>query len=177
MKNWVTYLILFNKTETISLNLDIFETNLINIILLLIILSYFLGNFLNKNLSSRQEQITRSIKDGEKSFNEAAKRLEEAKFQWAQAEIIINEIKIQTKRSKANLLDSEFDQTNQLLSQRFNNLLTLLYYREQQVLTSIKQQVSELALRRVIEKLNTTVMKEDQIIVIDNKINRLGRYL
>lgn len=174
MKNWVTSFILSHETESININTNIFETNLINIVILLVVLVYFLGSFLKENLSSRQEQIISSIQNGEKRLNEAKERLAEAKSQWAQAQIIIEEIKNQTKRSKANLLQSEFDQTNEALSQRFNNLLMILYYREQQVLSSIMKQVSELALKQVTVKLQTPLMEKDQYIIINNKINRLG---
>lgn len=174
MKNWVTSFILSHETESININTNIFETNLINIVILLVVLVYFLGSFLKENLSSRQEQIISSIQNGEKRLNEAKERLAEAKAQWAQAQIIIEEIKNQTKRSKVNLLESEFDQTNQALSQRFNNLLMILYYREQQVLSSVMKQVSELALKQVTVKLQTPLMEKDQYIIINNKINRLG---
>ena len=174
MKNWVTSFILSHETESINININIFETNLINIVILLIVLVYFLGSFLKENLSSRREQIISSIQNGEKRLNEAKERLAEAKSQWAQAQIIIEEIKNQTKRSKANLLESEFDQTNQALSQRFNNLLMILYYREQQVISSIMKQVSELALKQVTVKLQTPLMEKDQYIIINNKISRLG---
>lgn len=174
MKNWITSFILSHETESISINTNIFETNLINIVILLGVLVYFLGSFLKENLSSRQEQIISSIQNGERRLNEAKERLAEAKSQWAQAQIIIQEIKNQTRRSKISLLESEFDQTNQALSQRFNNLLMILYYREQQVLSSIMKQVSELALKQVTAKLQTPLMEKDQYIIINNKINRLG---
>jgi F0F1-type ATP synthase membrane subunit b/b' len=135
-----------------------------------------LGNFLNENLSSRHEQISNSIKNGEKRLSEANDRLKEAKFQWSQAKIIIEEIKEQTKKSKVNLLELQFNEINQGLSERFNNLLTVLYYREQQVLSDILQQVSELALKQVTEKLNTPLIDIDQSIIINNKINRLGSH-
>jgi F-type H+-transporting ATPase subunit b len=177
MKNWITSFVLSNETESIGLNTNIFETNLINIVILLVILVYFLGSFLKENLSSRQEQIISSIQNGEKRLNEAKERLAEAKSQWAQAQIILEEIKNQTKRSKVSLLEAEFNQTNQALSQRFNNLLMILYYREQQVLSSIMKQVSELALKQVTSKLQTPLMEKDQYIIINNKINRLGGHL
>lgn len=174
MKTWISSFILSNKTESISLNTNILETNLINIVILLVLLLYFLGSFLKENLSSRQEQIISNIQNGEKRLNEAKDRLAEAKLQWTQAQIIIEEIKNQTHRSKAILLESEFKQTNQSISQRFNNLLMILYYREQQVRSVIMKQVSELALRQVTAKLQTPLMEKDQYIIINNKINRLG---
>ena len=174
MEIWVSSFILSSEAEGIGINTDIFEANLINIIILLVLLVYVLGNFLKENLSTRQEQIISSIQDGEKRLNEANERLAEAKSQWAQAQIIIEEIKNQTKRTKASLLETEFNQANQDLSQRFKNILMVLRYREQQVFTDVMKQVSELALNQVISKLQTQLGKTDQSLIIDSKINRLG---
>lgn len=174
MKNWVSFFLLSSHTEEFGINTDILETNLINIIILIVLLVYVLGNFLKENLSARQEQIISNIQDGEKRLNEAKERLAEAKSQWAQAQIIIKEIKIQTKRSKASLLETEFSQANQDLSQRFTNILMVLRYREQQVFNDVMKQVSKLAFQQVIEKLERQLGKTDQSLIIDNKINRLG---
>ena len=150
-------------SRRIGINTDIFETNLINIIILVVLLVYVLGNFLKENLSTRQEQIISSIQDGEKRLNEANERLAEAKSQWAQAQIIIEEIKNQTKRTKASLLETEFNQANQDLSQRFNNILMVLRYREQQVFNDVMKQVSELALKSSNIKIRKTVRKNRSI--------------
>lgn len=174
MENWVNFFLLSSETEGFSINTDILETNLINIIILIVLLVYVLGNFLKENLLSRQEQIITNVQDGEKRLNEAKERLAEAKSQWAQAQIIIKEIKIQTKRSKASLLETEFNQANQDLSQRFTNILLVLRYREQQVFNDVMKQVSKLAFQQVIEKLERQLGKTDQSLIIDSKINRLG---
>lgn len=177
MTNWVSSLVLSHEAEGFGINLDIFETNLINIIILIILLVYVLGNFLKENLSARHEQILTSIQDGEKRLNEANLRLTEAKSQWDQALIIISEIKSQTKKSKQSLIESEFRQANQDLSQRYENILMVLRYREQQVFNDIIKQVSELALNQVTSKLEVQLGKTEQSKIIDNKINRLGGQL
>jgi F-type H+-transporting ATPase subunit b len=177
MKNWESFLILANKANYIKLNSNIFETNLINIIILLIILFYVLESFLSENLSARQNQITNNIKNGEKRLEEAIERLEEVKSQWAQTNIILEEIELQTKQSKSNLFELEFNRTNEIVTQRFSNLLTLLYYREQEMLISIITQVFESALKQVVNKLTTSLVDEDQYAIINNKINRLEGHL
>ena len=177
MEKWISSFILSSEAEGFGINTDILETNLINIIILIVLLVYVLGNFLKENLNSRQEQIISSIQDGEKRLNEANERLAEAKAQWAQAQIIIEEIKSQTKRSRTSLLESEFNQANQDLSQRFNNILMILRYREQQVFNDVMKQVSELALNQVTSKLETQLGKTEQSLIIDSKINRLGGQL
>jgi F-type H+-transporting ATPase subunit b len=179
MENFINFLILSHESEEVAfgLNTDILETNLINIVLLIALLVSVLGNFLNENLSARQQLIITSVQDAEKRFNEASERLIEAKAQWSQAIIIIEEIKTQTKLTKIKLLDTEFNEANQELSQRFNTALMVLRYREQQVLNDVMKQVAQLALNQVIAKMQTQLGKTEQALIIDNKINRLGGVL
>lgn len=174
MENGINSFFLSSEVEGIRINTNILETNLINILILLVLLVYVLGNFLKDNLSTRQEQIINSIQDGEKRLSEANERLAEARSQWAQAQIIIEEIKNQTQRSKTTLLENEFQQANQDLSQRFKNILMILRYREQQVFNDIMKQVSELAFNQVMTKLQTELGQKEQSLIIDSKINRLG---
>jgi F-type H+-transporting ATPase subunit b len=174
MENWVNFFILSSESEGIAINTDILETNLVNIILLLVLLVNVLGKFLKENLTTRQAQIINNIEDGEKRLNEANERLAEAKSQWAQAQIIIEEIKNQIQKNKASLLESEFNQANQDLSQRFNNMLMVLRYREQQVFNDVMKQVSELTLDQVTSKLPIQLSETEQSLIIDKKINQLG---
>jgi F-type H+-transporting ATPase subunit b len=177
MSQWKSFYLLASEKEGFGINHDILETNLINIILLIALLVYVLGNFLKENLSARQEQIISSIQDCEKRLNEAKERLAEAKEQWIQAQIIFEKIKNQTKESKASLVDTEFKQANADLSQRFLNVLLMLRYRQQQVINEVTRQVSELALTQARDKIQSQLGKTDQSLIIDSKINRLGGHL
>jgi F-type H+-transporting ATPase subunit b len=177
MTQWMSLYLLSSEKEGFGINHDILETNLINIIILIALLVYVLGNFLKENLSSRQEQIIASIQEGEKRLNEANERLAEAKAQWIQAQMIFSKIKNQTKESKASLVETEFHQANADLSQRFLNILMMLRYREQQVFNDVTKQVSELALTQVKVKIQNQLGKTDQSLIIDSKINRLGGHL
>ena len=174
MVHKLNFFVLLNKEEGLGINFDILETNLINIIILIILLVYVLGDFLKENLSFRQKQIIINIQDGEKRLNEANLRLTETKLQWTQAQIIIKEIKSLTKRSKINVVSSGFSQINHDLSQRYNNILMILRYRELQVFNNVMKEVSKLALRQVALKLQTQLSKKDQDLIIDKKINCLG---
>ncbi|CAM9107053.1 unnamed protein product [Chrysoparadoxa australica] len=174
MDNWLSYFLIANENEGFGLNSDILETNVINIVLLIALLVYVLGNFLGENLGLRQEQIINNVQEAEKRLNEANDRLSEAKIQWAQARILIEDIKQQTQETRKNLLDTEFEQADQELSQRFNTALQILRYREQQVFNDVMKQVAQLALNQVIVKLQKQLGKSEQTLIIDTKINRLG---
>merc|ERR1712118_192382 len=78
--------------EGVSLNLDIFEANLINITLLAGGLFYLLSGALSESLSERQQKILGAIQESEERLQEATTRLTESETQLAQAQIVIDSI-------------------------------------------------------------------------------------
>lgn len=165
---------LSHESEGFAINTDIFETNIINIFLLIGLLVYVLGNFLKENLSSRQDQIISSIQECEKRLKEAKKRLSEAEKQWDQAQIIFDKIKSETKQRKSNLIDSGFLQGNEDSFQLFKNTSMVLGYREQEAINEITKQVSEEVFTQVRSKIKNQLGKTDQSLILDSKINSLG---
>jgi F-type H+-transporting ATPase subunit b len=62
-----------------GINTDIFETNLINQLIILGGVVFFGRDFLGESLSERQAEIINGVEDSEKRLNEATARLTEAK--------------------------------------------------------------------------------------------------
>jgi len=79
MENFDQIFTLLAKQEGISLNTDILETGLINIIALVAILIYTGQDFLGSLLEERKTTIISSVQDAENRLNEAQKRLDEVK--------------------------------------------------------------------------------------------------
>ena len=76
----------------VSLNLDIFEANLVNIALLVGGLFYLLSGVLAESLSERQQKILGAIQESEEKLEEATTRLTEGETKLAQAQIVIESI-------------------------------------------------------------------------------------
>ena len=92
---------LFNQTlnrfslqiaEGVSFNPDIFEANLINLLILGGALFYLLGGALSDSLSERKEKILGAIQESEERLQEATARLTESETQLAQAQMVIESI-------------------------------------------------------------------------------------
>ena len=66
---------------SVSLNTDIFEANLINIVLLVVLLFNVVGDALKTSMLERKEKILSGVQDAEQRLNEASERLAEAKTQ------------------------------------------------------------------------------------------------
>ena len=98
---------LLANEEGISINLDILETGLLNILALVAILVYTGKDFLGSSLEERKAIIVKSVQDSKNRLNEAQKRLTEAEKQLKQASFVINEIKNETILTKKKLLESD----------------------------------------------------------------------
>merc|ERR1712203_1192705 len=75
-----------------ALNLDIPETGVINIAVLIGGLLYLLGPLLSESMATREKEIQTDIDDAIAKYNEASARLAEAQKAKAQADQVIAEI-------------------------------------------------------------------------------------
>merc|ERR1712061_737890 len=85
----------FGKVELgggFALNLDIPETGVVNIAVLIGGLLYLLAPLLSESMATREKEIQTDIDDAIAKYNEATARLAEAKKAKAQADEVIAEI-------------------------------------------------------------------------------------
>ena len=73
-------------TEGFGLNTDIFDTNIINLIIVIAVLVWFLKGFLGGILERRRESILADLKDAEERLVIASKALEEGRLELSQAQ-------------------------------------------------------------------------------------------
>ena len=91
-----------------GLNLNLFETNIINLAVVIFGLYKFLPGFLGSILEKRRESILSELKDAEDRLIEATNALNEAKKDLASAEEKASKIRIDCKaRAEAIRLESE----------------------------------------------------------------------
>jgi F-type H+-transporting ATPase subunit b len=174
MENFNQIFTLLAQEEGISLNLDILETGLLNILALLAILIYTGRDFLGSLLEERKNTIVKSVQDAEDRLNEAEKRLSEAKNQLSQANIVISEIKNETIATKKLLLESDAYEAKKDLKIRFERALATFRSKERQIFLEIKQQIISLVLQRtVIRAQETFGPKERATALINDTINKL----
>nr|YP_009182497.1 ATP synthase CF0 B chain subunit I [Undaria pinnatifida]AKG49922.1 ATP synthase CF0 B chain subunit I [Undaria pinnatifida]AMM05402.1 ATPase subunit I [Undaria pinnatifida]UXC97035.1 ATP synthase CF0 B chain subunit I [Undaria pinnatifida]UXC97173.1 ATP synthase CF0 B chain subunit I [Undaria pinnatifida]UXC97311.1 ATP synthase CF0 B chain subunit I [Undaria pinnatifida] len=173
MKSYLEY---FASSENfgVTLNTDIFETNIINIILLLVILFVVIKNFLTENLTARKKKIVDDIQNAETRLADSNKRYTEAKKQWAQMDIIIKEINHQMEVTKQNVLKLKWEQGKEDLSKKFTTAIAVLRNRENKIFNDVIKEVSKKALNRVIFKLQKQLGKAEQSAIVNRKITQLG---
>ena len=174
MENFDQIFTLLAEHEGISLNTDILETGLINIVALLAILIYTGRDFLGSLLEERKTTIVKGVQDAEDRLNEAQKRLTEAEKQLNQANLVISEIKNETISTKKVLLESDASQAKKDLTIRFERALATFRSKERQIFLDIKQQIVSLVLQRTVSRVQETFKsKERAAALINETINKL----
>jgi F-type H+-transporting ATPase subunit b len=174
MENFDQIFTLLAEHEGISLNTDILETGLINILALVEILIYTGRDFLGSLLEERKTTIVNGVQDAEDRLNEAQKRLDEAQKQLNQANLVIGEIKNETIATKKVLLESDAFQAKKDLTVRFDRALATFRSKERQIFVDIKQQIISLVLQRTVNRAQETFKSQERATALINEtINKL----
>jgi F-type H+-transporting ATPase subunit b len=174
MENFDQIFTLLAEHEGISLNLDILETGLLNIIALIAILVFTGRDFLGSLLEERKTTIVKSVQDAEDRLTEAQKRLDEAQKQLNQANLVISEIRNETVSTKKVLLESDAVEAKRDLKIRFERALSSFRSKERQIFLEIKQQIISLVLQRTVVRAQETFgPKERATALINDTINKL----
>jgi F-type H+-transporting ATPase subunit b len=158
----------------LSLNTDIFETNVINITILLAGIIYLGSNALSTSLSERQQKILGSIQESEERLAEATAKLTESEKQLTQAQLVIDSINTDAKTTASNvkvaiLADGKVE-IERLTAAAKSQVTTI----EAKVKKQISDYVIALALQRVTLQLEGKINSTLQQQIIDRNISKLG---
>jgi len=158
----------------VSLNVDIFETNLINIVLLAGGLFYLLSGALSESLSERQQKILGAIQESEERLQEATTRLTESETQLAQAQMVIESIQkdaeVTASQVKSSILTEGKAEIERLTATAKVQISTI----EARVRKQISDYVATLALQRITMQLEGKLTKNLQQQIIDRNISKLA---
>jgi len=159
---------------SISLNTDIFETNVINITILLGGIIYLGSGALSTSLSERQQKILGAIQESEERLQQGVTRLAESEKQLAQAQIVIDSIKkdaeTTARQVKSNILTEGKMEIERLTTTAKSQISTV----ESRVRKQISDYVVTLALKRVTLQLEGKLTPSLQQQIIDKNISKLG---
>ena len=159
---------------SVGFNPDIFETNVINITILLGGIIYLGSNALSTALVERQQKILGAIQEAEERLQQAVARLSESEKQLAQAQLVIDSIKTDAEKTagqvKSAILNDGKAEIERLTSAAKSQITTI----EAKVRKQISDYVVALALKRVTlqleGKLNSTMQQQ----IIDRNISKLS---
>jgi len=157
----------------VSFNGDIFEANLVNLVLLDGGLFYLLSGALSESLSERQQKILGAIQESEERLQEATTRLTESETQLAQAQIVIDTIQKDAEQTasqvKSSILTDGKTEIERLTSAAKSQIGTI----EAKVRKQISDYVVSLALQRITAQLEGKLNSSLQQQIIDRNISKL----
>jgi|TARA_B100001758_G_scaffold206469_1_gene187162 F-type H+-transporting ATPase subunit b len=157
----------------VSFNGDIFEANLVNLVLLDGGLVYLLSGALSESLSERQQKILGAIQESEERLQEATTRLTESETQLAQAQMVIDTIQKDAEQTasqvKSSILTDGKTEIERLTSAAKSQIGTI----EAKVRKQISDYVVSLALQRITAQLEGKLNSSLQQQIIDRNISKL----
>jgi len=157
-----------------GINTDILETNIINIVILIVVLVQFVGGALTTSLADRKQKILDNVNDAETRLAEAKKRLSDANVQLAQTKVAIDKIVAELQATKVNIIKTGADRIYQEMLGQMKSSELAISLQEQKLLTQIKQQILTLAIKRVVTKLKQDLTISQHVLIINKCIKRLG---
>nr|YP_009296859.1 ATP synthase CFO B chain subunit I [Bangiopsis subsimplex]AOM66202.1 ATP synthase CFO B chain subunit I [Bangiopsis subsimplex]ARO90437.1 ATP synthase CF0 subunit B [Bangiopsis subsimplex] len=161
-------------SQSFGLNLNVLDTNIINLAILLSLLFYVGKQAISSILEGRQQKVLNSLQEAEERQQQASTRLKEAQTQLAQTQLIISEIKKEAESTAQQVRESTFNQGKLDIERLVASGKASIITAEMQVKKKLLQQVASLALERVSTQLKSEISSEMQSNIIDENIASLG---
>jgi F-type H+-transporting ATPase subunit b len=148
---------LTHTTQGFGLNNDIFETNIINL-LLLISLVFFVGkDFLGSILNSRQKLILDKIEEVEKKINDAEKRFLDAHLQWSQTNILTKNLQKLTLKKISAFHELENSKNKDILFREYFSTIITLKRKNERIQKLVRTYVVSVALTEIYSSFNKLI--------------------
>lgn len=158
---------------SVGLNLDIFETNIVNLTLLVGGIFYLGSNALSESLIERQQKILGAIQESEERLEQAVVKLAESETNLKQAQLVIASIKEEAeataKNVKSGILTDGKTEIERLTATAKSQIGTI----ELKIRNQISEYVVSLALERVTIQLEGKLGESVQQQLIDKNISKL----
>ena len=166
------YLIL--ATEGFGLNLNLFETNILNLAVVAFGLYKFLPNFLGSMLEKRRSAILQELKDAENRLEEASASLKQAKLDLESAEKTADKIRNDCKaRAEAIRLESE-KRTVEEMARIKQGAASDLNVEASRVSAQLRREAAKLAIEKALSTLSGSLDKKAQDKFLRQSIKNIG---
>jgi len=158
---------------SVGLNTDIFEANVVNLLLLVSGVFYLGSSALTASLEERQQKILGAIQESEERLQQAVTRLTDSEKQLAQTQLVIESLKTDAistaAQVKSGILTEGKKEIERLSSMAKAQISTI----EVKIRKQISDYVVTLALQRVTLQLEGKLGSNLQQQIIDRNISKL----
>jgi len=161
-------------TEGFGLNLNIFETNIINLAVVVFGLYKFLPGFLGKILERRRSSILSDLKESEERLAQAQNSLLKAKDELASAKQKADKIRNDCKaRAEAIRLESE-KRTVEEMARIKQGAASDLNAEAARVTSQLRKEAAELAIEKALAMLPKKLDSNTQDNFLKQSIKNIG---
>ncbi len=160
--------------EGFGLNLDILDTNLVNLAILVGLLLFYGRKFLTQLLTDRRNKIEAEIKQAEQRAQEAAAALAEAQQKLAQAQTEAEKIHQNALSRAQEVKESILAQGREEVARLQATASKELSTETDKVIAQIKAQIVSLALAKAESELKTNLDSSVQEKLTERSIAQLG---
>ena len=158
-----------------GLNLNILQTNLINLVIVGALLVYFGRKFLGNILSERQAGIETEIREAEQRQREAAEKLADEQQKLAQAQAEAERIRAAAAESAKAAKEQILAQATQEIQRLKETTAQDSASNQDRAIAEIRQQVATLALQQVESQIQSQLKEENAPQqLVDRSIALLG---
>ena len=169
----MNYSLIF-ATEGFGLNLNLFETNLLNLAVVVFGLYKFLPGFLGSMLEKRRSSILQDLKDAEDRLDEASNALKQAKLELASAEKKADKIRIDCQaRAESIRLESE-KRTVLEMARIKQGAASDLNLEAARVSNQLRREAAELAIEKALSSLSGELDEKAQDKFLRQSIKNIG---
>ena len=160
-------------TEGFGLNLNLFETNVLNWAVVVFGLYKFLPGFLGKMLQKRREGILLELKDAEDRLLKATKALEKAKTDLSLAEEKASQIKADSlKRSELIRMESEKKAIEEMARIK-QSAISDESSEASRAISQLRKEAVELAIKKALDSLPNRLDQTAQENLVTQSINNI----
>ena len=161
-------------SEGFGLNLNIFETNIINLAVVVFGLYKFLPGFLGKILERRRTSILSDLKEAEERLSQAQDSLSQAKNELASAKQKADQIRNDCKtRAEAIRLESE-KRTVEEMARIKQGAASDLNAEAARVTAQLRKEAAELAIQKALAMLPKKLDSNAQDNFLKQSIKNIG---
>ena len=162
-------------SEGFGLNLNLFETNVINLAVVIFGLYKFLPNFLGSMLEKRRSAILLDLQDAEERLKEASSALAEAKQEISSAEKKADQIRKDCKvRAEAIRLESE-KRTVEEMARIKEGAASDLSAEAARVSTKLRREAAQLAIQKALKALPGKLNEQAQEKFLSQAIQNMEK--
>lgn len=175
MSNYtINYFSLLSSSEGFGFNTDIFETNVLNLAVVIGVLIYYGRIVLNDLIVGRKTTILKSLKEAEIKFNEAEKNLSLAKNNLIASEAKVNDIRNQTQILSKNAVKNLMDLLEEDIKRLQSVNLSYIRFEEEKSIGEVCENLSQSAFKIALEKLNKRLNSNLQKKIISQNLYKLN---